>query len=660
MAKTRRQYHSIYDLTGGLKTDLSPTVIPEKYTPDCREFLFRDGVAMKARGTSFFADTENSSLVGSVMGFDQYYKTDGSEKLICFTTKHVFAYNSSTELFECITPSTVVSDCETAWTANANVGVSNPTDDKRRGSKSVKIAISDDFTTGVAAYLDFSAKDLSSYTDLYLWIKSSCATSDGDLKVRISEQTGGGTGADYEDVSIPALSAGVWTMLTIPFSGAATTRDAIVSVSLVVATDLGDQNVWLDDIRAVSTFTGDEDNFFTSEIMNNLFIFSNGVDGIYKWNMTDDCCSSLGGTSGWSCLKMLKHGERLCLFHTFEAGGRYPQRVRWSVAGDPEDWTGEGSGYADLVTVLGVDWIQSAEALGSFVVVYAERTIALMEYTASVSSPFRFFGRVNGVGLSAPRTVVNLGDEHIFLGWDGLYSYTGGRTVEPVGKEIRQVLVSSATPEYIHRSFAIFIEEHGECRFYIPSASSELPNRYYCYNIQNGSWSIGERTYTGCGYYSRKQNLTIDEMTEPIDSYTWLRFDDASLLALYPINLYGDANGKVYQDDETVMDLAGEAITCWIETKDFVSSEGYRRIRTYWCELNFEARGTSVSVRYSCDGGKTWSNAKSFTLNGDWNEYRWDIEVYSSMIRFRFESGEKGANLELRQLEIGFIPLSDR
>ena len=657
--RRRRQYHSIYTFAKGLKKDIPSTMLPEQYTPNCKDFLFRDGIALKARGTSYFASTDTSPLIGTIMGFDQYYKTDGTEKLLCFTTKHIFSYNTSTETFECITPSTLISDCETAWTANTNVTADTSTD-KKRGSKSVKITISSDFTTGVAAYLNFTAKDLSSHTDLYLWIKSSVATSAGDLKIRISEANDGATTSDYEDVSMPALSANTWTMVTVAFSGAGTTRDAVLSVSLVVSTDLGEQVVYLDDIRAVTTFTGDEDDFFTGEIMSDLYIFSNGIDGIYKRDMSSDCCSELSGTSGWSAKKVLKFGERLCLFHTVESGTRYPQRVRWSVAGDPEDWTGTGSGYSDLITTLGVDWIQTAEKIGNYVVIYAERTIALMEYTGDVNNPFSFVTRVSGVGLAAPRCIVNFGDEHLFLCWDGFYSYVGGRSVEKIGDNIRDYLMSTVNPEYIGRSFAVYLEENEECKFFLPTGTSTTPNAYFTYNLKSGAWSKGERSYTGFGYYSRRESLTIDDMTDEIDSYTWLRFDDTKVLALAPLTLYGDSNGKVYKDDESTMNLAGQAIDGYVETKDFVQGERYRGTLTYWCELNFEARGSSVTISYSVDGGSTWTGSKTFTLSGEWEEYRWDLEVYSEMIRFRFRNNESGENLEIRQIEVGFIGLSDR
>jgi len=330
------------------------------------------------------------------------------------------------------------------------------------------------------------------------------------------------------------------------------------------------------------------------------------------------------------------------------------------VAGDASDWAGTGAGYADLYTTLGVDWLQNAEKIGNYVAVYGERSIVLMEYTGDVNNPFNFVLRVAGVGLAAPRALINLGDEHIFLSWDGVYSYTGGRTVNRIDEAIRDELLSTINPSYINRSFMVYIEETDELRLHIPSSNSELPDTYYSYNLKTGSWGKGKRSFTGYGYYSRRDTLTIDEMTASIDSYTWLRFDDARYLALSPINLFGDGSGVVLQDSELVYDLNGRAIVRFWETKDFVQGEGYRRTTTYWCELNFEARGSKVVVKYSTDGGQSWSAGKEFELSGEWERYRYDIEEDSELIRFRCENTETNGGFELKQFEVGFIGGSNK
>ena len=82
-----------------------------------------------------------------------------------------------------------------------------------------------------------------------------------------------------------------------------------------------------------------------------------------------------------------------------------------------------------------------------------------MEYTGNVNTPFIFITRVSGVGLAAPRALANLGGEHIFLAWDDIYSYQGGRNVIRITTNVRDQVVNFINSEYINRCFMDFIEE---------------------------------------------------------------------------------------------------------------------------------------------------------------------------------------------------------
>ena len=95
----RRKYHKIYAPTAGLKYDLASTMIGETNTPSCNEVILREGKVSKTTGTTYFAQTNTIPLSGTVMHIDQYYKSDGSEKLMCHTTTDVYYYNTVTDLF---------------------------------------------------------------------------------------------------------------------------------------------------------------------------------------------------------------------------------------------------------------------------------------------------------------------------------------------------------------------------------------------------------------------------------------------------------------------------------------------------------------------------------------------------------------------------------
>ena len=404
-------------------------------------------------------------------------------------------------------------------------------------------------------------------------------------------------------------------------------------------------------------FTGDSENFFTGDIMNDKYYFSNDVDGLFVWDMAEPGVEKV---AAFSSRKVIKFGERLCHFNTTEVGTRYPQRCKWSVVADPEDYAGAGSGYNDLITVLGVDHLQSAAKLGAYIAVYAERTIALMEYKPVVDEPFSFYTRVSGVGLAAPRALIGFGGEHIFLGWDDIYSYEGGRSVTGIGGSVKDELFKIINPEYILISYMVYIEEEDVIRLHIPIEGSELPNAYFEYSLKTRVWTRGMRDFTSYGYYTTVAKQTWDEMTMAWKSATG-RWDDAALLALAPITLYGDEDGGVHKENPLLVDNSdGTAIDELWESKDYIRGDGYRHELTNWMDIQFEARGQGVTIQYSTDKGDSWNTGKKFELDARWRAYEYDFGVNSPQIRFRFRSNVVGEKYELRHIRIGYLEATDR
>ena len=95
----RRKYAKVFDLNGGLHYGRPTNQIGDGDTPNCEEVTLRDSLISKTAGTSYFASTNTYPLDGTVMHFDQYYKTDGTSQLMCHTTTKVYYYNTSTHMF---------------------------------------------------------------------------------------------------------------------------------------------------------------------------------------------------------------------------------------------------------------------------------------------------------------------------------------------------------------------------------------------------------------------------------------------------------------------------------------------------------------------------------------------------------------------------------
>ena len=142
---------------------------------------------------------------------------------------------------------------ETAWTAGTNVTVSLDSKIKKQGLNSNKLVLSIGVSTGaVAAYKDFAAIDLSRYTHVEFWARSSIATSADELMLLL-DNTSGST-SPIELLGFPALSADTWTFCRVALAKA-DEDTAISSVGIENNVDIGVATVWIDGIRAVDNNT---------------------------------------------------------------------------------------------------------------------------------------------------------------------------------------------------------------------------------------------------------------------------------------------------------------------------------------------------------------------------------------------------------------------
>ncbi len=428
--------------------------------------------------------------------------------------------------------------------------------------------------------------------------------------------------------------------------------------------------------KTVTAQTGDEDNPFSHVLMYDsshaiTLIWTNGVQKIQKYDFTT--VANLIGSTAYITKWLNELGDRLCLYNVTDTGVEYPLRVRWSTKGDPEDMTSTGAGAQDLDTYFdSSDAIQRAEKLSGLIAIYGQYGVILQEYRAEATNPFAFIGRLNGVGLAAPRALANIeGTRHIFMGFNDIYDYRGGREVVSIGKSIRDELFNRISPKYINRSFMVHRPEFESIRLYIPVDTDTTPSVCYQYNLRDGTWSLLNAPYTAFGRYIVVNAPTWDSYSDSsldanglaVDAWdnNASRWNDRELIDEQPYTLYGDSSGVVYQDDNSDFNRAQVAIDGWWDTKDFTSGDEYTRTTTDWMELNFEALGDEVSIYYSLNSGKSYTLLEAVTLDpNNWDRYRIDFSINAPQLRFRFRNSTVGETFQVRWFEIGLIPCSDR
>ena len=122
------------------------------------------------------------------------------------------------------------------------------TQDRKQGNQSLKMVIASGASAGDFVTDSITSTDLSKYDYVELWVKSTVATSAGNLKLLLDNSAS--CASPLETLSIPALSADTWTYCRIALSNPETDT-AIISVGFEYDADLNACTVWLDDIKAV-------------------------------------------------------------------------------------------------------------------------------------------------------------------------------------------------------------------------------------------------------------------------------------------------------------------------------------------------------------------------------------------------------------------------
>ncbi|EAX47553.1 hypothetical protein TcarDRAFT_1288 [Thermosinus carboxydivorans Nor1] len=309
------------------------------------------------------------------------------------------------------------------------------------------------------------------------------------------------------------------------------------------------------DITGATPLNGTVDNPVFTETAQDLFIITNGIDPIKYWDGVSATIADLpgltdcvGGVTSVRAKSLVFFQNFLVLFNTIENGNNCPQRLRWSQLGDIQKWknNADGSGQAGFGDLTdGIDLGQRLVPLGNYLVAYKERSIQVLSY---VGGDLIWDKRpaIFGTGLLAPKAIMDLGDEHIFIGPDNIYSFD---LIEPkiAGDDIAKEFFRILDPAKAHMTTAFFVEEVPECWFAFVSVNS--PNGYHdkaiVYNTDTKAWSIRDMPMTAFGYYNLKDDpiWDTDEGTWDSDDSAW---DSSTNLANAPINLGGDAQGYVY------------------------------------------------------------------------------------------------------------------
>lgn len=177
--------------------------------------------------------------------------------------------------------------------------------------------------------------------------------------------------------------------------------------------------------------TGLEGQIFTFSALNYNLAFSQGSDQVmlYDGISTAYAPASVDAPPARFISEVAFH---LLLGYTTELSQELPQRVRWSSAFDPTDFSSDDAGFADLTNDLGpITGIASVYQSGY---VFQQRGIVQVIPTGIGTQPFDFVKISNKAkGNIAPYSLDYYGDQMAcYVGKDNVYMFDGTQSY-PIG-----------------------------------------------------------------------------------------------------------------------------------------------------------------------------------------------------------------------------------
>lgn len=389
-----------------------------------------------------------------------------------------------------------------------------------------------------------------------------------------------------------------------------------------------------------------------------IAVYTNGVDPIRKCSVSGN--DALLGGSPPKARFVRAFGPYTVLGSIIDGGNDYRSRIQWPDTGLPEIWSGGNAGSQDLLedpedmTGMGV--------FGGFLTVHKSKSIYLGQLV-STSEVFRFERRATGVGAVAEATIQNIpSGEQIFLATDGIHLFNG-ITAPLIDSPIQDELREEMNPAYLYKAQAVFVAELDEYWVCVPKGSDTEPQTIYKYNWRTKQLYKDERAnLTAVGIFLNTQEDTWDDDAGTWDSDT-TRWDSVTNLSLNPVVICGDASGNTTKRTANSNNDGGVAVEGLWETKDFTAEDAGlpdmdRMMR--WKGLQLWAKGNSVKVYYSTNGGASWNLATTLTLSSDYPTDAVPLSVYfdvvSSMIRFRFVNNTAGESYTVKKYQIKATP----
>jgi hypothetical protein len=171
---------------------------------------------------------------------------------------------------------------------------------------------------------------------------------------------------------------------------------------------------------------------------------------------------------------------------------------RWWVTPDYAGWTPSiANRIATGILTSSPGPIRAVKRFGDSAVIYKERSMFICTFPGA---PLIFEPReiVGDIGAVSQEAVVSVGTPehpmHIFMGYDGFYSFDGSRPI-PIGLELRETVFNTLYRPYYYKAQSLHDRAKSRVYFFYPSTSGNGSlDKCVVYNYKTQRWGRDDRT----------------------------------------------------------------------------------------------------------------------------------------------------------------------
>lgn len=304
----------------------------------------------------------------------------------------------------------------------------------------------------------------------------------------------------------------------------------------------------VDDLWLTATFENAQD---ASPVGSDVYYVTNGKE-MMSWNgVATEFSFFFPGFIGRG---IIKTKGVLAFWNLLEAGQEKPGQVAYSEISKPNNFSTNGAGRIEPTD--GVRDLKIIKPIGDQFACYFHGDIVMMQF---VDAPLFFIARVAvpGVGVIAPRAMMDFGDFHEFLSTDAAYRFDGVTIEESMSQVFRSVLRGVA-PNRVKRAYAYIDEENAEVIWSVPLTTdgqgAEQPPKkafveHYIEDVGPNlptPMTIREFEFTAIGTFEASSSLKFEDFPATAFNATALTWGSRELSASFPFQIAGDDNGDIY------------------------------------------------------------------------------------------------------------------